>query len=417
MHRTIIAKHISTPLEHRRRQYPRCGHLMCKAQASGGDDKMKIIRQQIENGKVVVAQIAPAARVAIGEGFDLLPGDVSPKQIVTILKQMGFSYVFDTNFAADLTILEEGTEFIERLKNGSLNNQPLFTSCCPGGLELVEKSYPEIKPYISTCKSPQMMMGAIVKTFFVESISMTDDDIYMVSVMPCVKKQSEADRIQYKNEETGVRHVDLVITTSELGSIIKQDGVIPNYHIETEFDNPMGIASGGGAIFGRTGGVMLAALRFVHQLLTFQPLPPIELKPMETISGVQEACVTLTPVEGNTANLPPNIPITIKIAIVVGLGDAKKFIKKVQSGEIDHQFVEVMACAPAGCIWGGGQPPVGKNKLLIEQRKSAINNIDTNAEFVSSNENPYIKKLYADYIGEPCGKTAKKLLHDHPPPS
>jgi iron-only hydrogenase group A len=363
-----------------------------------------------EEPQVKICQVAPSTRIGISECFDLKPGEISAKKLVTSIKKLGFSYVFDTLFSADVTILEEGTEFLLRLKNGELNDKPMFTSCCPGWLNLVEKSYPELLPYVSTTKSPQMIMGCIIKNIFAGTVGLDSDEIYSVSVMPCVRKQGEADT--YINED-GTKDVDLVMTVIELADLFKQVGINPNDEIETDFDQPLGSSSGSAVLFGRSGGVMTAALRFAYEILTGNKLGTIELYPLEEFPDILESTITLVPEPNNSFGLPEE-EISIKIAIIVGLGSAKKFIKAVLEGRMDHKFVEVMACTPYGCITGAGMKNVGKDKGLIEERKKAINALDETAEKKAAHENEDALELYDKYIGKPGGEKAHDLFHtDH----
>ena len=362
------------------------------------------ITEVLKSPKVKIAQIAPAVRVAIGEPLGGI--SISAKQLVTILKDMGFNYVFDTSFTADLTIIEEANELINRLVNGG--KIPMFTSCCPGWIQLAEQSFPTIVDNISTCKSPQMMMGAIIKNYFANKINTLPEDIMMVSIMPCVRKQGEADRPE--GDTTGrSRDVDLVITTNELALEIKEfinfnNIKFTNIH-ETEFDNPLGFSTGGAVIFGRTGGVMVAALRYVYNKFTGETLDKIEFHNEEDYNNIKSANIIIKR-ENDT-------PIELNVAIVVGLGDAKKIVKDILAGTCKKKFhfIEIMACAPLGCVSGGGQPPVGKDKKILENRKDALNKLDDNAVEKSAQENIYIEELYKDYLGEPGGHIAHKLLH------
>lgn len=344
--------------------------------------------------KVLVAQVAPSVRVALGEPF---AGKVNPQQMVTCLKKIGFDYVFDTFFSADLTIIEEGTELLGQLKKGA----PMFTSCCPGWMQFIDQACPEIKQYVSTSKSPQQMMGAVVKTYFAEQIGVSPNDIYMVSFMPCVKKQGEAN-LAANDSHYGYKDVDLVITTSELAAMMKEEAMDPTEEGNTPFDNPMGEGTGSGAVFGRTGGVMLAALRFAYSKLTGGVLPDVDWHPMEGLPGVKEALIQIKTEEGYTVGL--------RVAVVVGLADAKKYVGLFKEGKVRHDFVEVMACYPAGCVTGGGQPPIGKDKGLVEKRRQAMNAFDDGK---ASDTNPWITKLYEEYLGEPMGEKAHELLHRH----
>jgi iron-only hydrogenase group A len=360
--------------------------------------------------KVMVAQVAPAVRVGIAEGFGLRPNQVSPRQLVSALRRAGFHYVFDTLFAADVTILEEGTELLRRLKDGELASRPMFTSCCPGWIALAEQSYPEVLPFISTTKSPQMIMGAIVKHVFAQSIGLEPSDVHMVSFMPCVRKQGEADREAFGNDTS--RDVDIVVTTKDLIELLKLRDIDLPSEPECDFDDPLGESTGGAHIFGKSGGVMLAALRFAHFALTGETLGPVVFAPVSGMPGVSEASVTLTPAKGNPVGFPAE-SITLKVAVVAGLGGAKAFLKAVATGTIEHKFVEVMACAPMGCAGGAGNPNVGKDKALLEERKAALTAFDDEAAKKAAHENAAAKRLYSEYIGEPGGHVAHGLFHTH----
>nr|WNF20777.1 hydrogenase [synthetic construct] len=410
-----------------------------------------------EQRKVMIAQIAPAVRVAIAETMGLNPGDVTVGQMVTGLRMLGFDYVFDTLFGADLTIMEEGSELLHRLTEHleahphSDEPLPMFTSCCPGWIAMLEKSYPDLIPYVSSCKSPQMMMGAMVKTYLSEKQGIPAKDIVMVSVMPCVRKQGEADREWFCVSEPGVRDVDHVITTAELGNIFVERGIKLNDLQESPFDNPVGEGSGGGVLFGTTGGVMEAALRTVYEVVTQKPLDRIVFEDVRGLDGIKEASVTLVPAPGSKfaelvaerlahkveeaaaaeaaaavegAVKPPiaydggqgfstddGTGITLNIAVANGLGNAKKLIKQLAAGESKYDFIEVMAC-PGGCIGGGGQPR-SADKQILQKRQAALYNLDEKSTLRRSHENPSIRELYDTYLGEPLGHKAHELLHTH----
>nr|WNF20821.1 hydrogenase [synthetic construct] len=407
--------------------------------------------------KHVCVQVAPAVRVAIAETLGLAPGATTPKQLAEGLRRLGFDEVFDTLFGADLTIMEEGTELRHRLQDHLEQHPnkeeplPMFTSCCPGWVAMVEKSNPELIPYLSSCKSPQMMMGAMVKTYLSEKQGIPAKDIVMVSVMPCVRKQGEADREWFCVSEPGVRDVDHVITTAELGNIFKERGINLAELPEGEWDNPMGVGSGAGVLFGTTGGVMEAALRTAYELFTGTPLPRLSLSEVRGLDGIKEASVTLVPAPGSKfaelvaerlahkveeaaaaeaaaavegAVKPPiaydggqgfstddGTGITLNIAVANGLGNAKKLIKQLAAGESKYDFIEVMAC-PGGCIGGGGQPR-SADKQILQKRQAALYNLDEKSTLRRSHENPSIRELYDTYLGEPLGHKAHELLHTH----
>jgi len=373
---------------------------------------------ELEKGeKVTVVQIAPAVRVAIAETLGLAPGDVSTGQLVAGLRKLGFTYVFDTLFGADLTIMEEGTELLHRLEHhlkGDPNKEepmPMFTSCCPGWVAMVEKSNPELIPYLSTCKSPQMMLGAVIKNYFAEEAGVTPDKISAVSVMPCVRKQGEADRPWFNT--TGLaRDVDHVITTAELGKIFVERGIKLQELEPEEFDNPLSEGTGGAVLFGTTGGVMEAAVRTVYELVTGTPMEKLNFSEVRGLDGIKEATIELQPGEQSPLKQFANGgPLQLRIAVANGLGNAKKLIKGLSDGSAKYDFIEVMAC-PGGCIGGGGQPR-STDKQIIQKRQAAMYTLDERSTLRRSHENPYIQKLYEKFLGTPNGHKAHDLLHTH----
>lgn len=361
-----------------------------------------------QQGKKLIVQVAPAVRVSVSEGFDLPPGTITPQQLVSGLKTIGFDYVFDTLWSADATIFEEGTEFLHRLVNGELDAFPLFTSCCPSWIKLAEKSFPSMLPFVSTTKSPMMIMGATIKHILPSIINVSSQDLYSTALMPCVNKQGEADK---HKEEHDTNDVELVFTTNDVITIFKEHNIdLPNIQ-ETPFDNPFGSGTGGSVIFGKTRGVMIAALRYAYLLLTKEQLGDVQFRPMEEIKDVVEATITLTPTIDNPFNLT-NKEISFQVAVITGLGGVKKFIEYVKSKKTDFKFVEVMAC-PQGCISGAGNPAVGKNKELLTQRREALSRFDNSAKKKSSQENEDVQIIYEEYIGKPNDHTAHKLYHTH----
>ncbi|KXZ54929.1 hypothetical protein GPECTOR_3g10 [Gonium pectorale] len=402
--------------------------------------------------KILIAQVAPAVRVAIAESFGLAPGATTPGQLAEGLRRLGFDMVFDTLFAADLTIMEEGTELLHRLKEHleahphSDEPLPMFTSCCPGWIAMMEKSFPDLIPYVSSCKSPQMMMGAMVKTYLAEKQGIAPHDICMVSVMPCVRKQGEADREWYCVSEPGVRDVDHVITTAELGNIFKERNIPLPELPESDWDQPIGLGSGAGVLFGTTGGVMEAALRTAYEIVTKQPMNRLSFGEVRGMDGIKEAEVNMVPAPGSkfaelvaarlakktedeaAASVAAAGPIhwdggkgfseedgkgglTLRIAVANGLGNAKKLITKMQAGEAKYDFVEVMAC-PAGCVGGGGQPR-SQDKQITAKRQAVLYGLDERAAIRRSHENPAIAQLYEEFLGEPLSHKAHELLHTH----
>nr|WNF20814.1 hydrogenase [synthetic construct] len=372
--------------------------------------------------KVLIAQVAPAVRVAIAESFGLAPGAVSPGKLATGLRALGFDQVFDTLFGADLTIMEEGSELLHRLTEHleahphSDEPLPMFTSCCPGWIAMLEKSYPDLIPYVSSCKSPQMMLAAMVKSYLAEKKGIAPKDMVMVSIMPCTRKQSEADRDWFcVDADPTLRQLDHVITTVELGNIFKERGINLAELPEGEWDNPMGVGSGAGVLFGTTGGVMEAALRTAYELFTGTPLPRLSLSEVRGLEGIKESTLHLTP--GPTspfkafAGADGKGGLKLRVAVANGLGNAKKLIGKMVSGEAKYDFVEIMAC-PAGCVGGGGQPR-STDKQITQKRQAALYNLDEKSTLRRSHENPSIRELYDTYLGEPLGHKAHELLHTH----
>lgn len=342
-----------------------------------------------DKDKHVVVQTAPAVRVALSEAFDQEPGTIVTGQMVTALKKLGFDKVFDTLFSADLTIMEEGTELIERINNdGKL---PLFTSCSPGWINFIETYYPEYLENVSTCKSPQQMFGSVAKTYYADRVDISREDMVVVSIMPCTAKKYEAQR-----EEMG-DDVDYVLTTRELGQMIKQAGIDIMNLKKDNYDNLMGTSTGAAAIFGATGGVMEAALRTAYELITGATLEKVDFEQVRGLDGIKEAEVEIN-------------DLKLRVAVANGLGNARELMEEIKKGKVYH-FVEFMAC-PGGCIGGGGQPRTA-TKDVIEKRKEAIYEIDKGYELRKSHENPNIQKLYNEFLEEPGSHKAHDLLHTH----
>ncbi|MGL5380943.1 NADH-dependent [FeFe] hydrogenase, group A6 [Clostridium sp.] len=346
-----------------------------------------------DNKKTVVVQIAPAVRSALSEEFGLEAGTITTGKIVSALKHLAFDKVFDTNFAADLTIMEEAAEFVERFTSG--NNLPLITSCCPAWVTFVEEKYPQNINLLSSCKSPQQMFGAIAKSYLVEKLGIKKEELVVVSVMPCIAKKVEAKRPEMITD--GITDVDVVITTRELAKIIKESGIdIMNLEDE-EFDNPLGEASGAGAIFGTSGGVMEAALRTAYEWVSGDKLESVDFNFARGLNGVKEAVVNIKDKE-------------VKIAVVSSLGEAKNLMDEINAGRCNYDFIEVMAC-PGGCIDGGGQPFIKSNRDILQKRMDCIYEEDKNKEKRKSHENPMITKVYEEYLENTNSHLAHKLLH------
>ena len=346
-----------------------------------------------------IVQTAPAVRVALGEEFGLPIGTNVKGKMVAALKRLGFDKVFDTNTGADFTIMEEGTEFIKRLQEN--DNLPMITSCSPGWVRYIEANYPENLKHLSSCKSPHEMFGALLKTYYAEKMGIDPSKIYVVSVMPCIAKKFERQRTELQNN--GMYDVDCVITTRELARMIKQANIEFVELEDEEFDDPMGEATGAAAIFGVTGGVMEAALRSVADILTGQELENINFEEVRGEEGIKRATVKIGDRD-------------IKVVVAHGLGNAQKIMEEIKSGKADYQFVEIMAC-PGGCIMGGGQPiKSSKIRATIDVRKKradAMYDIDEKSVIRKSHQNPVIKKIYEEYLGEPGGHKAHELLHTH----
>ncbi len=347
----------------------------------------------------VVVQTAPAVRVALGEEFGMPIGTNVTGKMVNALKCLGFDKVFDTNTGADFTIMEEGTEFVKRFKEN--DNLPMITSCSPGWVKYIEMNYPENLKHLSSCKSPHEMFGALIKTYYAEKENIDPAKIYVVSVMPCIAKKFERQRDEMK--ENGLYDVDAVLTTRELARMIKSANIEFTELEDEAFDDPMGEATGAGAIFGVTGGVMEAALRSVSEILTGKELEKINFEEVRGQTGIKRATIKIGDNE-------------IKVVVAHGLGNAQTIMEEIKQGKADYQFVEIMAC-PGGCIMGGGQPiKSSKTRMTVDVRKKradAMYTIDEKSKIRKSHENPVLQKIYKDYLGEPGGHKAHEILHTH----
>lgn len=356
------------------------------------DDTQKVLDALQNPKKHVIVQVAPAVRVALGDAFGMQPGAIMTRQMVTALKLLGFDSVFDTNFGADLTIMEEGYEFLNRLNNNGV--LPMMTSCSPGWVNYVEKHFPDYRDHLSSAKSPMSMFGAIAKTYYPEKAGLDVNDIVTVAVMPCTAKKYEASRPEMGRN--GQQDVDIVLTTRELIKLIKYVGLSLTELPESDFDSPLGVGSGAGAIFGATGGVMEAALRTVYEKVTGKTLKKLEFTAVRGFEGIKEATVTINGRD-------------IRLAVVHTLKNARKIMEQVKKGISPYDFIEVMAC-PGGCIGGGGQP-IGTTNAIRQKRMAALYEIDKNMPLRKSHENPEIITLYKDFLGEPLSEKAHELLH------
>ncbi len=348
--------------------------------------------------KIVIVQTAPSIRAALGECFDMPIGTNVKGKMVAALKRLGFDKVFDTDFGADLTIMEEANELIARIKNGG--KLPMITSCSPGWVKFCEHYYPELLPHLSSCKSPQQMTGAIIKSYYAEKEGIDPKKIVVVSVMPCTAKKFECAREEFANEE-GITDVDIVITTRELARMIKRAQINFKDLPDEEFDPALGLSTGAGVIFGATGGVMEAALRTAADVLTGESQENIEYHEVRGTKGIKEASYNLGGAD-------------IKVAVASGLSNAAKLLEMIKNGEADYQFIEIMCC-PGGCVNGGGQPiqPANVRNFndIKAMRAKAIYEEDRNLPLRKSHESPIIKELYSTYLGEPGGHRAHELLH------
>lgn len=362
------------------------------------DDTRQVFEALADPNKITVVQVAPAVRTAWGEFMGLSPEQATVKRMVAALRRIGFDYIFDTNFAADLTIMEEGSEFLQRLKNPGAFKAPMFTSCCPGWVRFLKSQYPDMVSQLSTAKSPQQMFGAAAKSYYAQLLGADPQRIYSVSIMPCLAKKQEAALPTMESAGAGP-DVDVVLTTRELSRMIRAEHIIPAELKEEEFDEPLGVASGAGIIFGATGGVMEAALRSAYYLVTGKNPSPDAFRDVRGMDGWKEATFHI-------ADTP------IRVAVVSGLGNARRLIQALRRGEVQYDFVEVMAC-PGGCSGGGGQP-IHDGQELAESRSEKLYGLDAIADLRFSHENPAVQRLYKDFLVRPLSEKAHHLLHtDH----
>ena len=389
-----------------------CGQCaaVCPVGAISERDEIARVWEALDDPrKTVVVQTAPAIRAALGECFGYPPGTLVTGKMVTALRQMGFDRVFDTNFAADLTIMEEGTELLTRLKGALVEKKqvalPLFTSCSPGWIKYAEHFWPGILPNISSCKSPQQMFGAVAKTYFAERIGRNPQDVFVVSVMPCTAKKYECQRPEM--QASGAPDVDVVLTTRELGRMIKQAGIDFGSLPDGAMDSILGASSGAADIFANTGGVMEAALRTVHEIVTGRPLPfeNLHVTPIAGLKGIKEAAVKI---EGAVSDWSFLEGVTVKVAVAHGLGNARQLIERIKGGE-EYHFVEVMTC-PGGCIGGGGQPRLTTDEVR-QARIAAIYKEDEGKQIRKSHNNPEVQAIYEQYLKKPLGEKSHHLLH------
>lgn len=381
-----------------------CGQCVsiCPVNAlSGRSNQQDVLDALNDPDKIVIVQTAPAVRVALGRDFGFEPGTPVTGKMVSALRYLGFDYVFDTDFAADLTIMEEGTELLQRLTrylNGDKKQKiPLMTSCCPGWVSFVEQHYPELLDNLSTAKSPQQMFGAIAKNYYARKLGVERDKIVVVSVMPCLAKKYEASRPEFA--VNGNPDVDISIYTRELARLIRYANINFEELPDDDFDNPLGESTGAAVIFGTTGGVIEAACRTAYELYTKKPLERIDIEELRGLEGIRAATIDFD-------GLPVNI------GIAHGLGNARKLIEEVKNGTSPYHAIEIMAC-PGGCIGGGGQPFHQGSMDVLRKRASSLYRTDKEKSIRRSHENPYVIQLYKEFLGEPCGALSHKLLHTH----
>lgn len=360
-----------------------------------------LLRDIADPEKVVVAQPAPAVRFALGEEFGMQPGTIVTGKLATALREVGFDYVFDTDFGADLTIMEEGSEILDRLgrflKGDKDVKLPIMTSCCPGWVNFYEHEFPDLLDYPSTSKSPAQMFGAIAKTYWAEKMGIPREKLVVVSIMPCLAKKYECSRDEFK--VNGNPDVDYSISTRELARVIKRANIDFTRLPDSEFDSPLGESTGAAAIFGITGGVMEAALRTVYEVYTGKTLPHLEFNEVRGLEGIREAEIDLN-------------GFTLRVCVAHTLGNARKVMNKLRAGELNYHVVEVMAC-PGGCIGGAGQPYHHGHVEVLQARAAAVYREDDGKKLRKSHENPDIQKLYKEFLGKPLSEKSEELLHTH----
>jgi iron-only hydrogenase group A len=381
-----------------------CGQCVqvCPVGALSEVDDTRNVMAAINNPKkTVIVNTAPATRVALGEEFGMPAGTIVTGQMAAALRRLGFDYVFDTDFAADLTIMEEGTEILQRLNKFLAGDKdvklPIMTSCCPAWVNFYEHEYPDLLDYPSTAKSPAQMFGAIAKTYWAEKMGIPREKLVVVSIMPCLAKKYEAGRDEFK--VNGNPDVDYSISTRELGRLIKRANIDFVNLPESDFDSPLGESTGAGVIFGITGGVMEAALRTVYEVHTGKTLPHLEFNEVRGFEGIKEATIDLNGFE-------------LKVCVAHTLSNARKVMDALRAGKLNYHVVEVMAC-PGGCIGGAGQPYHHGNIEILKARAAAVYREDEGKKLRKSHENPDIQKLYKEFLGEPCGEKSHHLLHTH----
>lgn len=398
----VVAPAFERDLDHSECTY--CGQCVAvcpTAALTEVDHTYQVVRALADPTKTVVVQTAPAVRAALGEEFGMEPGSLVTGKMVAALRRLGFNYVFDTDFAADLTIMEEGTELLDRLTRHLGGDKevklPMLTSCCPGWVSFFEYHYPDMLDVPSTARSPQQMFGSIAKTYFADKIKVDRKDMVVVSVMPCVAKKYECTREEFSVD--GNPDVDFSISTRELAALIKRSNMDFNTLPEEDFDKPLGESTGAAVIFGTTGGVIEAAVRTAYEVHTGKELPKVDFEELRGLEGIRSATIDFGGVD-------------INIGIAHGLGNARKLLDEIKAGKSNYHAIEIMAC-PSGCIGGGGQPLHHGDSSVLKARQKAIYQEDAGKTLRKSHENPYILKLYEEFLGKPMSDKAHHLLHTH----
>lgn len=364
------------------------------------DHTPRLIRALADKKKTVVVQTAPAVRAALGEEFGMPAGTLVTGKMAAALRRLGFDYVFDTDFAADLTIMEEGTELLSRLTkflNGEPTNLPILTSCCPGWVNFFEQQFPDMLDIPSTARSPQQMFGAIAKTYFADKIGVKREDLIVVSIMPCLAKKYECQRDEFKTDNNP--DVDFSISTRELAHLIKEANMDLNNMPDEDFDSPLGESTGAAAIFGATGGVIEAACRTAYEVYTGKKLEKVDFEQLRGLEGIRSASIDFN-------------GFNVNIGIAHGLGNARKLLEEIRAGKSEFHAIEIMAC-PGGCVGGGGQPLHHGDSEILTKRAAALYREDANKPIRKSHENPMIIELYEKFLGKPMSDKAHHLLHTH----
>ncbi|OGI26596.1 MAG: ferredoxin [Candidatus Melainabacteria bacterium RIFOXYA12_FULL_32_12] len=390
-----------------------CGQCInhCPTGALTEKDATKDAWKALDNpAKHVIVQTAPSIRVALAEEFNIPPGIAVTGKMIAALREIGFNAIFDTDFTADLLIVEESFEFLTKLKKSYYDNEnislPMFTSCCPSWINFIEHYYPDLLSHLSTCKSPQQMFGALAKTYYANKAGISPEDMVSISIMPCTAKKFEANRAEMSHN--GYKNVDYVLTTREFARMIKQSGLNLMELQDSEYDQSMGISTGAGLIFGATGGVTEGILRTVYELVTGNDVPfnELDITPARGMEGIREISIKINNPLENWKFLDD---FEIKIAVAHGLANARNLMDKIRDGTANYHFIEIMAC-PGGCIGGGGQP-IPTNESIRKSRANTIYSEEKIVQIRKSHENPALKRLYEEFLENPLGETSKKLLH------